>query len=158
MTELFPALQTDLSGEIKEPRLLRLYRYWCERKGSRRFPRRADIDPLDFSYILGYVMLIDVSGDPPPFRVRLHGTEMVARVGYELTGKTLYDLPNSDYRDYALARCTGLLASGEPMVVHHNRSFDGKMRRYEALWLPFSENGATVTMLLCALIYDWERR
>jgi hypothetical protein len=28
------------------------------------------------------------------------------------------------------------------------------VRRYEALWLPFSDDGHNVTMLLCALIYE----
>jgi len=39
----------------------------CE-EGERRFPARADIDPLDFGYVLGHVMLLDVLRDPLRFR------------------------------------------------------------------------------------------
>jgi len=40
------------------------------------------------------------------------------------------------------------------LAVRHNRILDGRIRRYEALWLPLSDDDCTVTMLLCALIYE----
>ena len=149
--------EIDLTLEITEPRLLRLYHYWLDRRGERRFPARRDIDPLDFGYVLGYVLLIDVLRDPLRFRVRLHGTTMAERAGYELTGKLLSELPDAKYRDYVIERCEGLVASGMPVAVRHERLIDGRFQPYEALWLPFSEDAQNVTMLLCALIYDFER-
>ncbi|MGO8919192.1 MAG: response regulator [Stellaceae bacterium] len=147
-------LREDLTTDIEDPRLRRLFDYWLDRKGSRRWPARRDIDPLDLGYMLGHLMLLDVVGEPLRFRVRLHGTAMTETAGYELTGKWIDELPISDYRTYVLARCEALVASGEPTVVHHNRVLDGKRRRYEALWLPFSDDGTGVTMLLCALFYQ----
>jgi hypothetical protein len=137
-----------------EPRLRLLYEYWLERKGERRFPARRDIDPLEFSYLLGSVVLVDVLRHPLRFRVRVHGTEMARRARYDLTGKLLDQLPIMDYRDYVLERCTRLVESGEPALVHHDRVIDGQRRRYEALWLPLSADGIEVTMLLGALIYQ----
>lgn len=140
--------------EIRDERLLRLYRYWVERKGARRFPGRPDIDPLDFPYLLGNIMLLDVvASNPPRFRVRLHGSNMVMRAGYDLTGKLLDDLPIPEYRNYVIARCKGLVKTGAPLVVQHDRVLGGQPQRYEALWLPLSSDGRTVTMLLCALVY-----
>jgi hypothetical protein len=144
----------ELPSQIEDPRLSQLYDYWLSRKRNRCFPSRRDIDPLDFRYVLGHVMLVDVLCDPLRFRVRLHGSEMVRRASYDLTGKFLDDLPVADYRDYVIDRCKGLVADGKPILVHHNRILDGKLRQYEALWLPFSESGVEVSMLLCALIYD----
>ena len=43
--------------------------------------------------------------------------------------------------------------TGEPALIQHDRVLDGQRRRYEALWLPLSEDGAEVTMLLGALVY-----
>jgi hypothetical protein len=145
--------QGDISGGIKDPRLLQLYCYWQERKGARRHPSRRDIDPLDIRYVLGHVMMIDVLEAVPRYRVRLHGTGLVQRAHYDLTGKFLEDLPNPEYRDYVLMRCETLVQSGDPAIVHHDRILDGEIRQYEALWLPFSEDNQQVTMLLCALIY-----
>ena len=143
--------------DITEPRLHRLYYYWLERKGDRRFPARRDIDPLDFGYVLGDVLLIDVLRSPLRFHVRLHGTTLARRAGYELTGKLLGELPNAEYRDYVIGRCENLVASGAPLVVRRERVIDGRQHSYEALWLPFSDDGSNVTMLLVALIYDGKR-
>jgi hypothetical protein len=141
------------AADIRDTRLRRLYEYWLAKKGQRRFPSRKDIDPVDFPYVLGHVMLVDVVRDPLRFRVRVHGTDMVAKAGYDLTGKFLDDHPISDYRHYVMERCEGLVRDGEPLLVWHDRSLDGKRRRYEALWLPLSDDGQQVTMLLAAMIY-----
>lgn len=159
MDELIDPVEARLrdSASIQDSRLRRLYDYWLAKRGTRRFPARADIDPLDFPYLLGNIMLLDVVRDPLRFRVRVHGTEMVMRAGYELTGKFLDDLPISDYRSYVRERCEGLVRDGEPLLIRHNRALDGKARRYEAIWLPFADDGDSVSMLLCALIYDWQK-
>ena len=147
---------SDLAMRLQDERLVRLLAYWHDKRGERRFPARRDIDPLEFGYALGHIMLVDVLREPLRFRVRLHGSGMASRAQYDLTGKLLDDLPNNEYRGYVLERCRHLVDSGEPAVAHHNRVLDGRQRRYEALWLPFSDDGRAVTMLLCALIYDWQ--
>jgi hypothetical protein len=147
-------IQQPDTADIRDARLRRLYEYWVEKKGQRRFPSRRDIDPIDFAYVLGHVILIDVLRDPLRFRVRVHGTEMVAKAGYDLTGKFLDDHPITEYRRYVMERCEGLVRDGEPLLVRHDRTLDGKPRRYEALWLPLSDDGQQVTRLLAALIYD----
>ncbi len=146
----------DLAGEIRDPRLKKLHDYWQERRRGRRLPARHDIDPLDFSYILGHLLLVDVLGEPLRFRIRLHGVEMVDRAGYDLTGKFVDDLPDSDFRSYVLERCQKLVEAAQPIRIDHARALDGRMHRYEALWLPFSDDGSTVTMLMCALVYQPE--
>ena len=143
--------------DIRDARLRRLYEYWLEKKGQRRFPSRRDIDPVDFFYVLGHVILVDVLRDPLRFRVRVHGTEMVAKAGYDLTGKFLDDHPIAEDRRYVMERCEGLVRDCEPLLVWRDRKLNGKARRYEALWLPLSDDGQHVTMLLAAMIYDAQR-
>jgi hypothetical protein len=157
MAKPSPSSASSLSADIRQPRLRRLYDYWTERKGARRFPVRRDIDPVEFSYLLGDILLIEVLRDPLRFRARVHGSNLAARAEYELTGKLLDDLPINDYRNYVIERCRVLVETGAPVVVHHDRVLDGRPRRYEALWLPISEDGVNVTMLLCALIYEDRR-
>ncbi len=38
----------------------RLLAYWLEKRGDRLFPAKAEIDPVEFPYILGYVTLVEV--------------------------------------------------------------------------------------------------
>jgi hypothetical protein len=141
------------AAQVAEPSLRRLYEYWLAKRGGGLMPARRDIDPLDFPYALGRIMLLDVLLDPTKFRVRLHGSDMVGRAGYDLTGKTLNDLPDNEYRSYVIDRCKSVVASGKPTLVRHDRILDNRVWRYDALWLPFSDDGANVAMLLCALVY-----
>jgi hypothetical protein len=108
--------------------------------------------------MLGNVMLLDVLRDPICFHVRLHGSNMAARAGYDLTGKPLNALPIADYRSYVIQRCERLIASGRPLAVRHDRVLGTLAPRYEALWLPFSDDGHQVTMLACAMVYNDVRR
>jgi len=144
----------ECASSIWEPRLRRLYSYWLERTGSRRFPARRDIDPLDIPYILPHLMLVDVLRHPLRFSVRVHGTERARRAGYDLTGKPLDGIPNPEYRSYAIERCKGLVETKEPTLVHYARELDGRYYRYEALWLPLSEDGKRVSQLISALLYQ----
>ncbi len=144
----------DLPGAIREPRLKRLYEYWRAARHGRRFPSRRDIDPLDIPYMLGSLMLVDVRREPLRFWVRLHGTEMVARARYDLTGKFLDELPISEFRDSSIDRCRQLVETGQPLWVELDRQLDGRTYRYQALWLPFSDDDTTVSMLMCGLIYE----
>jgi hypothetical protein len=143
----------SIDAEIRDPRLRRFYDYWLGKCGGRRFPARRDIDPLDFPYLLGNLMLMDVLRDPRRFRVRLHGTNVVARMNYDMTGKFLDEVPRPEYRAYVLERCLGLVASGAPLVLMNDLIVDGWVSRYEALWLPLSDDGIEVDLLVCAMIY-----
>ena len=148
----------EMIDTIINPRLRRLYDYWCERRGDRRFPARSDIDPLDLAFLMGNLILIDVvEGDPPGFFIRLHGTNLVQRAGYELTGKMLNELPITEFRQLAMQTFTFVARTGEPFRGYRDRVLDDRLRRYETLILPLSKNGERVDMLLASLIYADER-
>jgi len=146
-------MRPDIAADICNPKLRRFYDYWIGKCGDRRFPARRDIDPLDFPYVLGNLLLVDVLRDPQRFRVRLHGTNLVTRMHHDMTGKMVDELPRPEYRAYVLDRCRGLVASGEPLVLMNDLVLDGWASRYEALWLPLSDDGVTVDLLVCTMIY-----
>jgi hypothetical protein len=147
------ALVADIAANVRDPRLRRFYDYWMSKRGARRMPARRDIDPLEFPYLLGHLMLVDVLSDPQRFRVRLHGTNLVTRMHYDMTGRLLDDVPKPEWRTYVLDRCRGLAASGEALLLTNDLLLDGWTSRYEALWLPFSDDGTHVNLLACAMIY-----
>jgi hypothetical protein len=147
------APEPSIVAASRDPRLRRFYDYWAGKRGERRFPARCDIDPLEFPYVLGNLLLVDVLRDPQRFRVRLHGTNLVTRMNYDMTGKLLDEVPRPEYRTYVLDRCRGLVASGEPLALVYDLVLDGWISRYEALWLPLSDDGINVTLLICAMMY-----
>jgi hypothetical protein len=147
----------DLETQLVDERLRRLFVYWRGLRDGRRMPARRELDPIAFRYLLGHVCLIEVLRDPLRFRVRLHGTAMAARIHQDLTGKLVDALPESDLKTYLLERCRGLVERAEPLRVEHEREFEGRIHRYEALWLPLADDGETVSMLMLAMIYPPER-
>ena len=144
---------------IKHPRLQQLYDYWSTKRGARKMPSRADIDPLDMTFIIGNVILVDViAGTPLGFRIRLHGTNLVERVHYELTGKMLDDLPQVQFRNLTRKSFIKVAKTAEPLRALNDRVLDDQLRRYETVILPLSGDDTRVNMLLCGMIYDDERR
>jgi hypothetical protein len=140
---------------ISHPRLQRLYAYWSTKKGQRKMPSRADIDVLDLRYMLGNIMLVDVvDGTPPRFRIRVHGSNLSQRAGYDLTGKMLDELPETEFRKEVRDRWTEVATYGEPLHCDKNvQFFDGQPYHYESIVLPLSADGESVNMELVGLIY-----
>jgi len=143
----------DFRESIEHPDLRTLYDYWNERRRGRRWPARADINPVDLKFALGNMSLIDVSRDPMRFTFRLVGTLFAQRLGTDFTGKTVDDIPDAAYRDQVNAAYRKLAETGEPSVVLGERVFDNKPRRFETLRLPLSEDDQSVNMILVCALY-----
>lgn len=149
-----PALEHDESIDVSHPDLLRFYAYWLERRGDRAMPARADIDPLDFGWMLGRVSVVDVLPEPPRFRYRLVATRLTEHLGYEVTGRPLSDIPEPDMRNYLIEQYSRVADSGVPHTDSGDLLLDGRRWRSEAVYLPLSSDGTTVDMLLVGRITD----
>lgn len=140
---------------IVHPRLQRLYQYWSDKRGERSMPSRADIDPLDMRFAIGNIILVDViDGQPPQFRIRLHGTHLSEHVHFDLTGKMLDEMPQVEFRELTRQSFTKVATTKEPLHAQRDRILDDRPRRYETIILPLSSDGDRVDMLLCGLFYD----
>jgi len=144
---------------IVHPKLQRLYQYWSEKRGERSMPSRADLDPVDIRFAIGDVILADVLDETPPrFRIRLHGTNLSERTGFDLTGKMLEEMPAPEFRDLARRSFGKVARTREPLHTVAERLLDGRNQRYEAIILPLSGDGERVDRLLIGMIYDPRRR
>lgn len=135
---------------VQRPRLQRLLLYWEQKRGSRPMPARADLDPLEFVWMLGDVSLVEVhhAAGALRYRFRLIGTRAVERLGYEVTGKWLEDLPSPEYRT-RLVDAFGLVAArAAPHVERPNMLIDNHVHHYEILRLPLSRDSRQVDMLM----------
>jgi hypothetical protein len=140
-------------SDIVDPLLRRLYDYWNEKRGERPMPSRAHIDPIEMRFILGSLLVADVLRSPLRFFVRLHGTELVRRAGYELSGKMLDELPQPQFRALTHRSWARSVETRAPFHSVRDRVLDGRMARYEALILPLSRSGEEVEMLLVGMRY-----
>jgi hypothetical protein len=144
---------TDITPGIVQPRLKQLHDYWQGLRQGDAFPSRRDIDPKGFRFILGNVFLVDVERQTNAFRYRLFGVNLARRAGYELTGKTVDEIPVDDMRAFLKKQYEAMLAKPAPMLQHGERHQMGT-RRFELLLLPLAGDGRRVDMFLGALLYD----
>jgi hypothetical protein len=146
----------DVLAAIEDDCLRGLYLYWEEKRAGRRFPARRDIDPLDLAFILGYLVLLDVTHDPLRFRFRLHGTMIVDQVRCDMTGKYLEEYPQSDYRPFLEKVWGDTVRRRAPTHGFYDQTIDNRTRRFESLRLPLSSDGTIIDMLLVAARYRQE--
>jgi hypothetical protein len=149
--ESLAALTTDAA-------LIRLYAYWRERRGAKRFPARSDIDPVDFSFALGRVSLVDVLNAPRRFRFRLVATILTEHLGYEMTGKFLDQVPQIETRAYTERLYATALERRNPLYARDEIVLDGRRWKHEVLVLPLSSDDRSIDMLMIYRVTDRPRR
>ena len=145
---------TEYKSRIVDPEIRRFVEYLRSKRGEGTYLARAALDPLDFRYVLGDVVIIEAHRSPAgsrwpwAFRYRLIGTNVVARDGYDLTNKSLDDLPEPEYRERVRTTWTEVCETGAP--AHHVRDLilDDRARRYEVVVLPLASNGRDIDMLI----------
>lgn len=149
VTNQLPATRDTVS----QPRLQRMLDYWQSLRRDDALPARADIDPLDFPWMLGSVSLVEVhEGDNGSrrYRIRLVGTDTTVRFGYEASGLWLDELPEPDYAEHIIAMFDEVVRMACPMVERPDMMIDGRIYNYEVLRLPLASDGVTPDMLLLA--------
>lgn len=132
-----------------DPHLVRLWQYWNERRGDRLGPRRAEIDPAEIRDLLPGILIIEPVGDPPRFRYRLSGTASDEIHGRAITGTMVDMLSPPSFATQLGEALNRLLADGRPQLSDFLfTNAEGHRRRYQALRLPLSEDGGTVSQIL----------
>jgi hypothetical protein len=141
----------EVLAAIEDDGVRRLYLYWDEKRAGRRFPARRDIDPLELSFVLGWLVLLDVDYEPLRFRYRLFGSELAVRLGFDLTGSYADEHPRPELGDYVQATWTEVVTRRRPTHGFFDRVLDNQKLRFEALRLPLSSDGEQIDMLLVCI-------
>lgn len=123
-----------------------LYAYWERKRGARRMPARADIDPADLKRVLPNIILARIERDGR-VRYTLVGTRCVAHAAMDYTNHYLDELDFScdfetDWREVyrALTRERQPIFGTVKTFLKDNRSCE-----LAAVLLPLSDDGETVT-------------
>jgi hypothetical protein len=146
MTDFDPAT-------IRHRRLRRFYEYWAGKCRDGKLPGRADIDPVDFAWALGYVTLVDRLSDGD-FRVRLDASMAADFFGVDLTGKRLSEFTERGLTVLMSKTMLHLVATRAPLRVDRDVEFDHRRWRYESLVLPFAADGENVDMIASVLAME----
>jgi hypothetical protein len=129
--------------------VLTLYGYWLEKRGDRRMPARADLDPAEIPRLLPGICLVDVVADERRYVYRLVGTEDVEVRGCDPTGKSVSEACFAPSPENALGCYDTVVSTKTPLL--DTEPFVAPNGRYvteETLFLPLSNDGINVNMVL----------
>lgn len=136
-------------GTLANAALNRLHDEWRSRCRGRRFPARADFDPVEMGYILGNLSLVEVRRHPLRFFFRVHASNIAARVGFDMTRKFLDEIPDVRYRSVILDHYLRTLDERCPVAARHDQEVtDRAVINCEALALPLSRDGENIDMVM----------
>jgi len=144
--------------DIETSLLQQLYHYWVDRRGGRLHPARADIDPVDIPRLLPYIMLVDVLDDGQRFRFRLVGTRIA--MGADPTGRFLHETVSPGlYGHHVMALYGKAAKSARPLYSVFDYKFEDRRvpGRIHRLFLPLSDDGANVNMMLIGQVAESAR-
>lgn len=137
-----------------------VYRYWDAKRGNRRMPARADLDPTELVPYLPTIILVDVRPGRsitggPVYVYRLVGTAEVAVRGKDPTGQPV------ETHGFGLALIE-VVRNYDQVVNSRAPWFDGAetllteqdIRDGESMFLPLSADGENVDMILVFSIQE----
>lgn len=143
--------------DITTPQLLKLYEWWRAHHANGKLPSRRQIDPVDLKFLLGNLMIVAVARDPLRFHFRLIGTDLVAHMKRDWSGKPLATYPDAEFREHLQKTYEEVVRSGQPVANTRRLLVDGRYYRYDGLVLPLASDGETIDCLLIGIVPhgDW---
>jgi hypothetical protein len=142
---------------LQHPVLVFLKTYWDAKRAGRPMPSRADIRPADMKEHLGWIILLDALGDGSDFRYRTIGTRVTQYVLADATGKTISEAIAPYGEDAAAAMLAFHRKAAndkQPVRAHGDADWLGRtFFEFDALFLPLSDDGAQVNMILSAFTF-----
>ena len=141
----------DEQTVLGDPMLDRLACYWRQARQGRALPPVSAIDPFALRFALGHMVVVEPSRDSVEFPVRLYGSKLAYRNGYDLTGKMLRDIPDVETRRATEQAAARVLFGMQPLQMQRHRLLEGEIVDYAALLLPFGDS--TPSRIIIALSY-----
>ena len=149
-----------LLARVRHPTLKRMVAFWDQKRRGRDWPLRADFDPLEFWFAVGYVSLIEVIYAPGSgarrYFFRLDGTRQVDLFGVDFTGKFLDQVADAEGTRVAEESYGAVVDQGEPQYHVRQVDFHDRPIQYEIAILPLSKTGEGVDMLMTVVTREEE--
>jgi hypothetical protein len=141
-----------------DPRLEQAYLYWLGKAAGRALPSRADIDPTEIPKLLPDVMLVERL-DNGRYRYRLIGTENARAHGVNATGRFLDEvLPGPDYGAHVIGLYEKSVRQRRALYsecLFFSPSRHQPERHTKVLFMPLSNDGATVNMVFVIQVFHY---
>lgn len=145
---------TEIALEgLAEERLRAMYAYWLSRRLGEAPPPLSAIDPLALPRgALPWITVLEVERQPLRFRSRLVGTEVVAGIGVDHTGRYLDELPAMEGQ---IVRFTWCAETRHPYLAQATMTWSPRdYKGYRTLALPFVDDEGRVARILHVFVFE----
>jgi hypothetical protein len=143
-------------AEPADPIVAAIFGYWEGKRGGRRMPSRADIDPAELRRLLPNVMLYEVVAPGRLYTIRLVGGAIVDFYGVNSTGQMAGSRMPPDAAAQMIEILTSVVLRRAPRfragLAHWHR--DKSYRSFEACFLPLSPDDDCVDKILAGVAFD----
>jgi hypothetical protein len=149
-----PTFDWNPDKETLRPVMLwTLLEYWWNLKAKRELPNSVEIDPIDFSFALGNVLLVEFIADREDLRYRVYGTNVTKYSGFDLTGKSIAtsNIPPIS-RAFYLATYKAASLRRAPVFSVNFPSTRETLRQWNRLILPFAGTDGQVDRFIVGII------
>ena len=131
-------------------------RYWggLPRRGGSDLPSRCDFEPAAVTRLLPRISIVEARHEG--FRVRLVGTELVARLGRDPTRRYLAEIAGGEYLDF-LERLMRAVIGKRGAILSATEYGAGALRQatLRRASVPLSTNGADVDQVMTLTVCSW---
>ena len=124
--------------------------YWQSLPRSGGLPEVLQVEPGRLRAALGYIMLVDVGEETGDFRYALYGSKIAAVAGFDLTGKSIWDIPTLSAVQVFFAGCyLAVGRAGRPLYSVHEAPPSITVSAWHRLILPLGRVGVVRRFLVC---------
>lgn len=127
------------ASRLDAPLLQQLYDFWCGARNGAAMPPASAIDPFALRFALGNLVVMEPLGGGIDFKVRLFGSRIASRLGYDLTGRLLSSISDDAARHYTEQAVAKALHGERPMLMQRHRRLEKGPVEYTCLLLPFGD-------------------
>ncbi len=134
---------------------------WSRKRGTRRFPSKADMPPRDMADFLRQVVLVGVLPGGEEFQFRVVGDAIVQAQGASYQGLTMSEIDRirPGYGAALTRAYRSLCRRGEP-ALYQGAALEVLQDRaimHESLLLPLGDDDSAVDHILVVAVYSIER-
>jgi len=139
---------------LDDPLHREIYAYWQAKRGSRRMPSRADIDPTEIPRLLPNLLISEFVPVGGRWRYRLAGTAITSAFGRNPTGRFIEDLTTGDYRAF-IERIHRIVREEQRALFCASEYTGARDLRISAkrLLLPLTTDGRNVDQIISLLVF-----
>jgi hypothetical protein len=138
------------AADLPQEGLRATLRYWQDLPQVEGVAEVAKVDPSQMMAALGYLMLVDVGEGPNEFRYRLYGTKIAKVAGFDMTGRTVWQIATSSAIQTFFAACYRAVRELRcPLYTVHRAPPHITASHWHRLILPLGQGGEVTRFLVC---------